>query len=91
MNLRYICIALFTAAFGFSLNLYNSANANEPEHLCYFITRDNKVINLSNLCPTKKTRLKRNMFSREVNTSTIIRKPNFSHYPPTKFRVKLLK
>ncbi len=52
MNLRYLTAAIFTTAFCLNLGSYNSANANEPEHLCYFITRDNKVINLSNLCPT---------------------------------------
>lgn len=91
MNLQYISAAIFTIAFCLNLGSCNSVNANEPEHLCYFITLSNKVVNLSNLCGTKKTRLKKDRFSRKVNTSTIIRQPNFSHYPPTKFRVKLLK
>ncbi len=90
MNLRYLTAAIFTIAFCLNLGSYNSANANEPEHLCYFITRDNKVINLSNLCPTKKNqfRSKKNLGMSKVNTSTI-RPPNFSHYPPSKFRVNL--
>ena len=90
MNLRYMSAAIFTTAFCLNLASYNIANANEPEHLCYFITRDNKVINLSNLCPTKKnkSRLKKNIGQSKINTSTI-RPPNFSHYPPSKFRVNL--
>ena len=86
----YFRSAIFTTVFCFSLGFYNSANANEPEHLCYFITHDNKVINLSNLCPTKKSqfRSKKNLGMSKVDTSTI-RPPNFSHYPPSKFRVNL--
>ena len=88
----YFRSAIFTAAFCFSLGFYNSAKANEPEHLCYFVTRNNKVINLSDLCPTKKNqfRSKKNLGMSKVNTSTI-RPPNFSHYPPSKFRVNLQK
>ena len=85
----YFRSAIFTAAFCFSLGFYNSAKANEPEHLCYFITKSNKVVNLSNLCGIKKrkSRLKKNMNGSEVkvNTSTI-QPPNFSHYPPNKIR-----
>ena len=88
MNLRYISAAIFTTAFCLNLGSYNRANANEPEHLCYFITRDNKVINLSNICATKKNqfRSKKNLGMSKVNTSTI-RPPNFSHYPPAKFHL----
>ncbi|HEY9779793.1 MAG TPA: hypothetical protein V6D09_06610, partial [Leptolyngbyaceae cyanobacterium] len=75
MNLRYIFAAIFTTAFCLNLGSYNIANANEPEHLCYFITKSNKVVNLSNLCgiKKKKSRLKKNPSSSEVkvNTSTI--------------------
>ena len=87
MNLRYIFAAIFTTAFCLNLGSDNIANANEPEHLCYFVTRNNKVINLSNLCPTKKNqfRSKKNLGMSKVNASTI-RPPNFSHYPPSKFR-----
>ena len=90
MKLRYIFAAIFTTAFCLNLGSYNIANANEPEHLCYFITHDNKVINLSNLCPTKKSqfRSKKNLGMSKVDTSTI-RPPNFSHYPPSKFRENL--
>ena len=94
MNLRYITAAIFTTAFCLNLGPYNTANANEPEHLCYFITLSNKVVNLSNLCGIKKRKSRFNKNSSgskvKVNTSTI-RSPNFSHYPPSKFRVNLLK
>ncbi len=91
MNLSHISTAIFTIAFCLNLGSYNIANANEPEHLCYFITKSNKVVNLSNLCgiKKKKSRLKKNPSSSEVkvNTSTI-RPPNFSHYPPAKFHLR---
>lgn len=90
MNLRYIFAAISTTAFCLNLGSYNIANANEPEYLCYFITKSNKVVNLSNICGIKKrkSRLKRNIDRSKVNTSTI-RPPNFSHYPPSKFRENL--
>ncbi len=94
MNLRYVSAAIFTTAFCLNLGSYNIANANEPEHLCYFITQSNKVVNLSNLCPTKKnkSRSKENIDSSKVKVkSSTIRPPNFSHYPPSKFRENLLR
>jgi hypothetical protein len=94
MNLRYISAAIFTTALCLNLASYNSANANEQEPLCYFIALDNRVVNLSNLCGTKKrkSRLNKNISSSEVkvNTSTI-RPPKISHYPPSKFHVSLLR
>ncbi len=90
MNLRYISAAIFTIAFCLNLGSHNIANANEPEHLCYFTTRSNKLVNLSNLCGVKKrkSRSKKNIdFSKvKVNTSTI-KPPSFSHYPPAKFHL----
>ena len=90
MKLLPLSSAIFFSICLLALCFSSRGLTNEPEHLCYFVTQSNRILNLSSVCPSpkKKSRSIKQRSSTEIPINTSgIKPPKFSHYPPPKFQM----